>query len=768
GDVDSIGGATFAVFTIPTAQALFDRENAYDGISASAKEGTTADELVSEIKPILPSDAQVRTGAEEAKKQTDDITSFTKFIRYFLLAFAGVALFVGAFVIFNTLSITIAQRTREFATLRTIGASRRQVLGSVIVEGLVIGALASIVGLFLGLLIARGIKWIAEQGGGGIPTASLSLSLSIVFWGLVVGIGVTLLASLAPAFRATKVPPIAAVREGAVLPRSRLAPFAPFIAAGLTAIALVALGYSMFASSSSLGTGPRLLYMGVGVLLLFIGVAMLSPRLVRPLASLTHYIAIGATWVFVLLAYPISLAFWLLRHGVFAKGGPALRRVGAIIAGFLLPVALAVVLFVLLGSAALAVGALAVLLVVVVLFMWLRTLITRWRPEWPTEFPNLRLDMQMTRVARENSRRNPGRTAATAAALMIGLALVTFVGTLANGMKASNRGAIEDQVSAEYVVTSVDGFTPFVAAAGDAIAKAPPVETASQVRYDLAKVDGKSQYLSGIDPATISKTYNFDWKTGSDATLTELGTNGAVVDKKFAEDQDLEVGDTFPISVQGGKTTNAVVKGIYKAPPFYPILGAASITIPQFDTLYERPRNAYTFVNVRGEPSDAAQKQLDQAVATFPDAKVHSRSAWITDQDSDFNDFLTMLYVLLALSVVVSLFGMVNTLALSVYERTRELGMLRAVGTTRRQARRMIRHEGVITALIGAALGIPLGLFLALLVTKALSQFDVRYEIPVMTLVIFAVIAVLAGLVAALLPARRAARLNVLQALQYE
>jgi ABC-type antimicrobial peptide transport system permease subunit len=406
GDVDSIGGATFAVFTIPTAQALFDRENAYDGIQAQAKVGTTPDQLVSQIKPLLPSNAQVRTGEQEAKKQTDDITSFTKFIRYFLLAFAGVALFVGAFVIFNTLSITIAQRTREFATLRTIGASRRQVLGSVMAEGLVVGALASIVGLFLGLLIARGIKWIAEQGGGGIPTQSLTLSPSIVLWALVVGIGVTLLASLAPAVRATKVPPIAAVREGAVLPRSRLAPFAPYIALVLTALALVLLGYSMFASSSSLGTGPRLLYMGVGVLLLFIGVAMLSPRLVRPLASLTHYIAIGATWVFVLIAYPVALAFWLCRYGAFGKGEPALKRVGALVGGILLPVAYAVILFALLGSASFAIAALSVVFLVLLLIMWIRTAVSKWRPEWPAEFPNLRLDLQMTRVARENSRRS--------------------------------------------------------------------------------------------------------------------------------------------------------------------------------------------------------------------------------------------------------------------------------------------------------------------------------------------------------------------------
>jgi putative ABC transport system permease protein len=749
GNVDSIGSATFAVFTIPTAQELFNRKDAFDGISASAKTGTTAEELVSQIRPILPSNAQVRTGDQEAKKETDDITSFTKFIRYFLLAFAGIALFVGAFVIFNTLSITVAQRMREFATLRTIGASRRQVLGSVVVEGLVVGALASVVGLFLGLLIARIIKWLFSQGGGEVPTSSISLSPTIVVWGLLVGVVVTLIASLAPALRATKVPPIAAVREGAELPRGRLAPFTPYIALVLVAAAVVLLGYSMFASSSALGTGLRLLYMAVGVLLLFIGVALLSPRLVRPLASFTHYVAIGATWLFLLLSYPIALSYWLLRYAVFGSGKPAGRRIGALIAGVVLP-------------------PLGPVLALLVLFMWLRTLVTKWRPEWPMEFPNLRLDLQMTRVGRENARRNPGRTAATAAALMIGVALVAFVGTLANGMKASNRGAIEDQVKADYVLTSQDGFTPYVAAAGDAVEKAGPVETASPVRYDLAKIDGKSQYLSGVDPATITQVYNFDWKHGSDATLAQLGANGALVDKKFADQRHLKVGDSFPIVVAGGKETTAVVKGIYRAPPFFPILGAASVAVPAFDRLYERPRNEYTFVNVKGDASDATQKQLEQSVASFPDAKVQSRADWITAQDQDFNDFLMTLYVLLALSVIVSLFGMVNTLALSVYERTRELGMLRAVGTTRRQARRMIRHEGVMTALIGAALGLPLGIFLAALVTRALSQFDVRFSVPVGTLVILTVVAILAGLVAALLPARRAARLNVLQALQYE
>ncbi len=208
--------------------------------------------------------------------------------------------------------------------------------------------------------------------------------------------------------------------------------------------------------------------------------------------------------------------------------------------------------------------------------------------------------------------------------------------------------------------------------------------------------------------------------------------------------------------------------GLYEPPPFYPLLGGVSITTQTFDTYFERPRNQFSFVNVSGDPTEATTESLDAAVANFPDAKVQTREAWIDQQDEDFNQFLTMLYVLLALSVIVSIFGMVNTLVLSIFERTRELGMLRAVGMTRRQTRRMVRQESVITALIGAALGLPLGVLLAALVTKALQEFDVRFSIPWGQLVVFAFIAVIVGILAAIMPARRAAKLNVLRALQYE
>jgi putative ABC transport system permease protein len=351
---------------------------------------------------------------------------------------------------------------------------------------------------------------------------------------------------------------------------------------------------------------------------------------------------------------------------------------------------------------------------------------------------------------------------------MIGIALVAFIAVLATGMKASNRDAIESQVQADYIITSQDGYSPFVAGAGEAVKASSVDELTTSVRADIGKAAGKTGYVTGIEPETIAEVYRFDWKEGSDALLFDLGREGAIIDDDLADQKNLDVGDRFTVLTPSDQRVELTVKGIYEPPPFFPMLGNVSISRDTFDEIFERPRNLFTFVNVAGDPRPEATRNLETALEEFPDAKVQTRAEWIDFQDQDFNDLLMFLYVLLALSVIVSIFGMVNTLVLSVYERTRELGMLRAVGMTRRQVRRMVRHESVITALIGAALGLPLGIFLAALVTRALSQFDVQFKVPIDQLLIFAAISIVVGVLAAILPARRAARLNVLRALQYE
>jgi putative ABC transport system permease protein len=667
GELSSIGGATFAIFDVPTAQKLLEKEGQLDSVQAAAADGITPDELTKRIDAELGDDLSVRTGVEQASEDSGEIATFTTIIRYFLLSFAGIALFVGAFVIFNTLSITVAQRTREFATLRTIGASRRQVLGSVVLEALVIGLLASIVGLFAGLGLAVGLNELFKALNLDLPQTETVFAMRTVVVSLLIGTLVTLVAGLFPAIRATRVPPIAAVREGATLPRSRFSRFVPYIAVVVVALAVLALGYGTLADD--VGTGDRFLLLGVGVLALFIGVAMLSSRLVRPLARLV--------------------------------GIPA-RRVG--------------------GAAG--------------------------------------------KLAYGNAQRNPGRTAATAAALMIGIALVTFVSVLAQGLRVSNSDAIERQIQSDLIVTSQDGYSEFPAAVGDTVADTGGIEIVSNVRQDIAQIDGDGANLTGLDDR-IAGVYDFRWEDGSDEVLTQLGSDGALLPSNVAEDRDLTVGDSFTVRSTADESKEFVVRGIYEGSPFYPLLGTASVSQQAFDDLYERPRNRFTLVNSVGDTA-ATRANVENALESFPDTRLQTRAEWIDKEDQEIQQFLLLLYVLLALSVIISLFGMVNTLALSVFERTRELGMLRAVGMTRRQVRRMVRHESVITALIGAALGLPLGIFLAALVTNALGQYDLRFALPVGQLIVLSVVAVIAGLLAAITPARRAARLDPLKALQYE
>jgi putative ABC transport system permease protein len=281
------------------------------------------------------------------------------------------------------------------------------------------------------------------------------------------------------------------------------------------------------------------------------------------------------------------------------------------------------------------------------------------------------------------------------------------------------------------------------------------------VRGDQAVVAGAERQVTGIEPATIERFYRFEWTDGS---LAGLDAGGALVTKSYADDAGLHVGSRLALQSPSGERLKATVRGIHDPPEIDSLLGPISISQRAFDTAFPQPTNMFTFLDAGPQ----AGTELTAAAASFNDAKFHTGAAFGEDRTANFAQFLTMLYVLLAFSVVVSLFGMVNTLVLSVFERTRELGMLRAIGMTRRQARRMIRHEGVITALIGASLGLPLGVFLAALVTRALSQYDVGMSIPVPMLTAFALVAVLAGVAAAILPARRASRLNVLDALHYE
>ncbi len=662
----SIGGATLAGFDLPTAQRLMNKEGQLDEIAIAAKPDATEQQLLDEVEQILPPGTQVQTGSEQAASDAEDTNEFITFLQGFLLAFGGIALFVGSFVIANSLSITIAQRTRELATLRTLGASRRQVLGSIIVEALVVGIVASIVGLFLGLLLARGLFRLFDAVGFTLPNTGLVFETRTIIVALLAGIVVTLLASLRPAVRATRVPPIAAVREGATLPPGRFARFRWIGAVLMTIAGFAALLYGLF--GSGLDTTQVLIYMGLGALLIFLGVALFSSRLVRPLARV-------------------------------------------------------------LGAPAAAMGGVAGIL------------------------------------ARDNARRNPQRTASTAAALMIGLALVTLVATLAAGIVSSFKGAVNDLFTGDYAITAQNNFSPIPIDAAETAAKAPGVTAVGNVRTGEVSVFGGPTFATAVDPG-MAQVIDMDWIEGSQEVFSELGETGIFVDDGTAKDNDLALGSSVTVTFANGTSRRFVVKGIFDPPAGGSPFGEVTMSAQVWDAENENPRNLYSFVKMEGGATDANTTALDQALADFPNAKAQTRQEFIDNQISGLSSILNILYVLLALSIVVSLFGIVNTLVLTVFERTREIGMLRAIGMTRRQIRRMIRHESVITALIGAAVGIVLGIVLAALL---IARVDfIEFTFPTTQVIVFVIAAIVVGIVAAVFPARRAAKLNPLEAISYE
>ncbi len=342
---------------------------------------------------------------------------------------------------------------------------------------------------------------------------------------------------------------------------------------------------------------------------------------------------------------------------------------------------------------------------------------------------------------------------------MIGLTLVTLFAVVAQGLRGSDRHAVEEQLTADYIVQASDGFSTFPIGAGRALEHTAAV--VSSVRFDRGRVGTTNVSVNGVDPDVV-QVLHFDWTHGSDATVANLGAGGAALQRSFASSKHLGVGDRFTLTTASGDPLALRVDGIYDPPKLDQILDGMVIARSTFDRVFPRPQDRYVFVN------GADASELETAAAAYPGTKVFTEESFIKERSAFVGQFLNMVYVLLALSVIVSLFGMINTLVLSVFERTRELGMLRAVGMTRPQARRMVRHESVITALIGAAIGLPLGLGLAAVVIHLLSDYGVSYQVPVEALAAFIIIAIVAGLVAALLPARRASRLNVLDALQYE
>ena len=668
GDVDSFGGATMAILTLPEAQRITGKEGQFDQIAAAADEGTSPDKLAANISQNIPSTVEAETGEENTQSQKDDVGEFIGFLSTALLVFAGVALFVAAFLIFNTFSITVAQRTREFAMLRTLGASRRQIITTVVVEALVIGLMASVLGLLAGIAFAPAIGALFGAIGIDLPQSGSVIATRTIVVSLVIGTGIAVLAALLPALRATRIPPVTGLREGAVLetPRERGRRGAAGIV--LTVLGLAGMLLGLFGVLSPAGA-----WLGVGAVAVFIGVALLSPRLVGPMASLV---------------------------------GRPLERLRGV--------------------------------------------------------PG--------RIARENAIRNPGRTAVTAAALMIGLALVSFVAVFAAGLRGSIDDAIDKTIAGDLYIANNDGFSDIPVRIAAEVGALDGVAAASPTRYTQNEVEGISGggYLTLVDPDTATDVLTLDWEDGDDAVLAELGATDAVIDEGWGADNGLGVGDTFTALTGSGAKIAYTVQGTFKDDTDYFGDYVASDVNAE---AYGEGRNASSIlVDISDDADpDATRGEIETLVSEqFPTVETQNQQELKDSIGEQLNTLLGVVYALLLLAVIVSLFGIVNTLALSIHERTRELGLLRAVGTSRRQVRRMVRYEAVITALIGAVLGLVLGVVFAVVVSRPLADEGFTLTIPVGTLIALLVLAVIAGIIAAIGPARRASRLDVLEALAYE
>ena len=665
GKLETWGGAQAALFATTTIQTLVGEPGMYDWISVAGQNNETQTQLSDEISKVIPPGTEAITGAEFTEESQSAFQKIIGIFSTFLLVFALIALFVGSFIIYNTFSIIVAQRTRELALLRAIGASRGQVLRSIVLEAFFVGLTASIVGVGCGVLLAIGLNKLMQSIGFSGPDTPIVIPPVAVVVSLLVGTIITLVSALFPARRAATVPPIAAMRDVAV---DRTGASKLRVAFGLI---LLALGAFMLWFGLNGNSGSGLQIIGGGAFFVFIALTVIGPVIATPFASV--------------LGWPLQKAS---------------RITG--------------------------------------------------------------------RLARENAMRNPRRTSTTASALMIGIGLVGFIAVTAQSVKASTVDAINQSVTGQYVVTT-ESFGPTalpqsMAAELDAVTG---VRVAAGVSATFANINDSGKIILAVDPDAISEVIDFDDVDGSFASL---GVGEIAASEKLAEEKQLKIGDPVElIFLQGGATT-LTLGSIYKTE--FPIQGPGwIISTDQFNTLVPPSQQTFLSIYIKLDDTsaagvDAALPGLEAVTDTVPGAKLQNLEEFKKAQTDQVNQFLQIVYVLLALALIIAIVGVVNTLLLSVYERTRELGLLRAVGMSRRQVRSTIRLESVIISLMGTLIGLAIGIIFGwALVTALVDEGITSFAIPWSQLFIIVIIAILAGVGAALYPARRAARLDVLKAI---
>jgi putative ABC transport system permease protein len=654
GTANNLAGASLAAFDVPTAQTLFGHVGQFDTINVVATPGSDKRAVQRAIAAALPSGVEVVTGQTVVTEQTSNISNALGFFNVALLVFAFIALFVGAFTIVNTFSITVGQRTKELALLRIVGASRGQVFRSVLSEAALVGLLASLVGLGLGVLAALGLEALLGVFGVTLPSGPLVFEARTVIVCLAVGVVVTMVSAIGPARRAVRITPVEAVSEQQV--EHEISLRRRFIwGSGITLAGVAALAVGLVA--------PAIQLVGLGAVLIFIGVARLAPAVARPMSS--------------------------------ALGRPLARLLG-----------------------------------------------------------------MSGRLGRENSMRSPRRTAQTSSALMVGLALVSAIAVFGASLSQSAKQSIDKAINADLIVLATNNIGPgtFGTTVPTTAASVPGVTASSSVYGGQFELRGDIKSLAAVGTTNLSDTLNLSMNSG---TADSLAAGNLLIDTTTASNDHLAVGETVPVKFALTGDTRMRIGGIYQDNQ---LIGSYLVGDNFYVRHFQNPLPYAVLLKTDGSPG--AQQAVEHALKPYPNVKVQTRAQFEQSQAAQVNQLLGLVYALLALAVIIALIGIVNTLMLSVFERTHEIGLLRAVGMKRRQIRAMIRSEAVILAVFGALIGIVVGTLLGLALVSSLhSQGITSTSVPWSNLVVFLVLAGLLGLLAASWPARRAARLDVLAAI---
>lgn len=653
----NLAGATITAFSTPTAQRiLLDGADAYTEIDVVADDGVTQRMLADRLIKVVGDGIQVQTGVEAADEATAQITDGLAFINVFLLVFAGIALFVGTFIILNTFSMLVAQRSRELALLRALGATRSQVMRSLVIEAAGVGAVGAVIGLAAGVGVAVALQALFGALGAEIPTNGLVILPRTIAAGVAIGIAVTVVAALAPAVRASRIPPMAALRDDPGLPARSLRTRA--VAGGV----LLAVGVALMVWGAGAGESG-VMRVGLGALAALIGMIVVSP----------------------------------------AIAGPVVRSVG-----FALP----------------------------------------------------RLFGTVGSMAVQNAERQPRRTAATASALMIGLALVTALTIFASSTKASITQVIDRVIGAEFILSTEDR-SPFSDEVAPAVAATAGVQSVSAVKFLPALVGGEPRGLVAVDPSSLGDMISLDFAAGS---LKALDSASVVVDSDTAAQDGRSLGDSVTVQLADGTSRDLKVAGLFKP------TGAWTGYVASREGI---GASVGDFVIYARALPDADLTQVQDAitatVAPYAAVRVLSQAEFTAQITSSVDQILLVMIMLLSLAILIAILGIVNTLALSVTERTREIGMLRAVGALRRQIRSTVVLESLVIAIFGALVGLVLGLVFAIALQRTLVDQGIEVlDIPWSGLAAFLVLAAVVGVLAALWPAFRAGRLNVLRAIATE